>query len=282
MQFDRTKLIQIGAALLVALLAAVFGLNGGGGSKDAPKEAPQASLNDDATQTSPPDPTVSAYPSTKVPPTVAPSLSPPKTKSAALPVADGDFDYYLLVLAWSPTHCSSSQGGDDDMQCRSGRPYGFIMHGLWPQNERGYPQDCSTDEREVSARNMEIALKLSPSRGLVRHEWQKHGTCAGLSQSDYFATAAQAVASVKVPAAYQALAKPLMTTPDDVRDSFVAANAGLAREALAATCARNELAEVWVCLDKDLTPRACSADVRKRHCGSRRVRMLSVRGDWPR
>jgi ribonuclease T2 len=157
-----------------------------------------------------------------------------------------------------------------------------VLHGLWPQNERGWPEFCSTTEREVADANMAAALKLSPSRRLVQHEWEKHGTCAGLSQDDYFAAAALAVESVNVPKAYRAPPQPLVTTPNAVRRAFLDANRDIPDDGLSATCTRNQLAEVWVCLDKNLKPRSCSAEVRKKHCGAREVRMLSVRGDWPR
>jgi len=199
--------------------------------------------------------------------------------------ADGAFDYYVLVLSWSPTHCSSDQGRgrDDDLQCRSGRPYGFVLHGLWPQYERGYPQDCPSGEPQaVDDKLLQQMLEISPSAQLVEYEWRKHGTCAGLGQADYFAAARRAFRSISVPAAYRSPARVVTTTPDDVRAAFLSANSSLSRDALLATCRRNDLAEVWVCLGKALRPRACSKDVRDRHCGGREVRVRAVRGDWPR
>ncbi len=263
MKLDQGTLIRIGAAVVVALLVAVLGLDRGG-LPDAQKDTPTIAQSGTA-------PTVTIE-------------TPSKPASSAVPKSEGKFDYYLLVLSWSPTHCSSDagRGRDDDLQCRSGRPYGFVLHGLWPQNERGWPESCSTTERDVSNANMTEALKLSPSAELVQHEWNKHGTCAGLSQDDYFAASALAVGSVNVPKAYRAPAQPLVTTPNDVKREFLDANRAIPQDGLSATCSRNELAEVWVCLDKSLQPRSCSAEVRKKHCGARQVRMLSVRGDWPR
>ena len=52
----------------------------------------------------------------------------------------GVFDYYLLALSWSPTFCLTHQ---KDAQC-SGKGYGFVLHGLWPQYTRGgWPQSLS-------------------------------------------------------------------------------------------------------------------------------------------
>ena len=280
MRLDRQRLVQVGVAVLVAILAAVFGLSGGG-SKDAPSSGSTASINDEGPAAAPASADTSPAVAETTP---AVKASMPSASKPAVPVSTGDFDYFLLVLSWSPTHCSSDagRGRDDDLQCRSGRPYGFVLHGLWPQNERGWPEHCDSQERQVSASNMRAALKLSPSEKLVEHEWEKHGTCAGLSQDDYFAAAALAVDSVKVPAPFQAPAKPLVTTADEVRRQFLQANRGFPNDGISATCNRNELSEVWVCLDKGLQPRSCSAEVRRKHCGGRQVRMLSVRGDWPR
>jgi ribonuclease T2 len=199
--------------------------------------------------------------------------------------AEGDFDYYVLSLSWSPTHCSSdnASGRDNDLQCRSGRPFGFVLHGLWPQFERGYPEDCASDEpRRVSADIVADALKFTPSERLVQHEWAKHGTCSGLTQDDYFATAALAVESVRIPKAFKQPQQMIQTTANSVRQAFIDANSGLPPSGILVTCRRNEIAEVRVCLDKDLQPRACSKDSLKSHCGGRDARMLAVRGNWPR
>ena len=252
----------MGFATAIVIIIAGYWLGGG-----TPAEPPSLATAPEAATPTPEPPAVVAV-------EPAPSLK-----------TDADFDYYVLVLSWSPTHCASDQGRgrDDDLQCRSGRPYGFVLHGLWPQHERGYPQDCPTEEpRRVADDILAEVLEISPSEQLVQHEWRKHGTCAGLSQADYFAAAATAFRSVAVPSAYRAPKSAVSTTPDDVRDAFLAANTGLVREAVAATCRRNDFAEVWVCLDKTLSPRACSKEVRARHCGDRRVRMRAVRGDWPR
>jgi len=271
MQFDQRMIVRFVLAATVIVAGLVQWLNSG----------PQTHV-----PPSVPLPTTTAAPA--APATADDERSPVEARREApasgLPVSQGDFDYYVLVLSWSPTHCSSNagRGRDDDMQCRSGRPYGFVLHGLWPQNERGYPQACDTDQpHEVTAENMARALKISPSKDLVQHEWEKHGTCSGLSQDDFFVSEIAAYASVKVPSADKLPVEPMRTTPDEVREAFLKENPALMPENVSATCSRNELAEIWLCLDKSLQPRACSAEVRKRHCGARHVRMRAVRGDWP-
>jgi ribonuclease T2 len=275
-QFDQKTMVRVGAAIVVFVVAALFKVLSGGG--DLPISSSPATRTADELPAPPP-----LGPDSPQPTAEARDALTAGSASAAPPISHGDFDYYVLVLSWSPTHCSSDagQGRGNDMQCRSGRPFGFVLHGLWPQNEHDYPQACETSERDVSSENMSRALKVAPSETLVRHEWEKHGTCSGLSQDDFFSTAISAYSSVALPASYKLPAQPIETTPDDVRDAFLATNPQLAEEDVSATCSRNDLAEVWVCLDKSLHPRACSNEVRKRHCGGRHVRMLATRGDWP-
>ena len=212
-------------------------------------------------------------------------------KPAAVPgphglkAATGDFDFYVLSLSWSPTYCASdaSAGRDGDVQCRSGRPYGFVLHGLWPQYERGYPENCASSEpRDVPDDVVSEVMKIAPSPKLVQHEWEKHGTCTGLSQIEYFASAAKALQSVKVPKDLRQPQDVVRITADELRDAFLAENSSLEKKDILVTCRRNDIGEVRVCLDKELHPRACSAETLKSHCGRRQARMLAVRGNWPR
>src|SRR5262249_22498074 len=54
----------------------------------------------------------------------------------------GEFDYYVLSLSWSPSFCETAGGNNARrLQC-GGRPYSFVVHGLWPQYERGFPESC--------------------------------------------------------------------------------------------------------------------------------------------
>src|SRR5215471_18018763 len=60
--------------------------------------------------------------------------------------APGEFDYYVLSLSWSPSYCEEAEergntGRSQQIQC-GGRPFSFVVHGLWPQYERGYPEYC--------------------------------------------------------------------------------------------------------------------------------------------
>jgi ribonuclease T2 len=173
----------------------------------------------------------------------------------------GDFDYYVLSLSWSPQHCASRPPTGSDRQCAGPRRYGFVLHGLWPQYEKGYPQTCATGA-QVSSTTVDSLLDIMPSPQLVRHEWSKHGACSGLPPAAYFAAARGAFTSVKIPAAYTAPSDAFQTSTTAIEQAFVSANPGLAPEDVAVLCNGKFLQEVRVCLDKDLHVRRCGRDVR--------------------
>lgn len=173
----------------------------------------------------------------------------------------GDFDYYVMALSWSPTYCADngSQGGGSqggDPQCNGARPYAFVLHGLWPQHNRGWPQYCATGGRSWVP---DRTIDAMPSRRLIINEYKKHGTCSGLKPEAYYDLSRRAFDSVKIPARYQRPRDALRVSPGEVVDDFVKANPDLRPEMIAVTCDRR-LRELRVCFDRDLKPRACGGN----------------------
>lgn len=173
----------------------------------------------------------------------------------------GEFDYYVLTLSWSPGYCASPAGARDTFQCAQGKRFAFVVHGLWPQYERGYPQYCAAGSK-VSDEIVRQMLPSMPSARLIQHEWDRHGVCSGLSQSEYFKTIERAFSGVKVPDEYKAPIKQINVSTEAIRRKFVAANPGMSENAINLTCGGRFLSEVRVCLTKDLKLRPCSSEVR--------------------
>ncbi len=188
----------------------------------------------------------------------------------------GDFDYYVLVLSWSPSYCEAEGDRADRFQCDGGRPYHFVVHGLWPQYERGWPQYCPTTRSQPPESLVRSMLDIMPSPGLVRHEWEKHGTCAGLSIDGYFETLRDAREQVKIPPAFEGIDDYVMVSPGDVETAFRTANPGIAADAIAVTCDRRRLREVRICMTKSLQYRACE-EIDRRSCRLDRAVMPPVR-----
>lgn len=175
----------------------------------------------------------------------------------------GRFDYYVLSLSWSPQHCAGPAGERDDMQCAGPRPYAFVLHGLWPQYERGFPRACG-DAGRLSPALVHGMLDVMPSPALVRHEWATHGVCSGLAAPAYFDAARRAFAAVTIPDRFRAPVREVYAAPRAVERDFLRANPSLTAAGVAVLCSGRYLQEVRVCLDRDLRPRPCGADVRDR------------------
>ncbi len=168
----------------------------------------------------------------------------------------GKFDYYLLTLSWSPEHCAEVPG--DKIQCEGEKHYGFVVHGLWPQYNKGYPDSCSTTPAVPEAVVQEI-LPIMPSEKLIQHEWEKHGTCSGEKVGDYFNLIRNTFQTIKIPDAYANPSRPINTTAASIRQQFQAANPNLQ---MAVACKGAYLQEVRLCFDKEMRPKTCSSGVR--------------------
>ena len=194
--------------------------------------------------------------------------------------APGEFDFYVLALSWSPTFCESSKErapSRADPQC-NGRPFAFIVHGLWPQYEQGFPSYCQVPAERLDRATVGSALELMPSPRLVFREWDRHGTCSGLTPHAYFEAVRKARAVVKIPSDYLAPAEPLSVSPDDVAAAFMKANPRLPRTAMAVACDTSRLTEVRVCMAKDFTFHDC-ADVASRACKRDKIAMPAVHAE---
>ncbi len=196
-------------------------------------------------------------------------LSVPATEAA-------DFDFYVLALSWSPDYCAAN-GARDTQQCRPGKNLGLVLHGLWPQNNNGYPSSCSSEKLPAAVKA--TFAGLYPSDALFEHEWSKHGTCSGLNPEGYLALSKRLKESVVVPARFQAPERPVRQTTSEFRRSLVAANSALSESALEIFCSDSGrfLKEIFVCFTREGRPRACSPELHNRASRSCRQPSILVR-----
>lgn len=195
----------------------------------------------------------------------------------------GDFDYYALVLSWSPSFCLSGNGAHEgDPQCGTSRPYAFVMHGLWPQFDVRWPEDCdvggaSTTVPPDLARSM---LDIMPSDKLVQHEYEKHGTCSGLDMGAYFLMARRLFTSIRIPPKYVNLPNELQVPLETLRGDLLAANPQLRPGMIAVDCDKHgRLVEVHVCYSKAGEPQECGRnEVQAKMCRQDTISMPPVRG----
>ena len=188
----------------------------------------------------------------------------------------GDFDFYVLSLSWSPGFCATGGDAKGRDQCRRGADIGFTVHGLWPQYDHGFPSDCrgrTTPPQDALA----ITDGLYPDRGLARYEWRRHGTCSGLSASEYFTAVKGARNAVTIPPPFKDPHGDQTLSPIEVEHDFLAANPRLHPGMVAAVCRNGTLNEMRVCFTKDLKDFQVCPEVVRGRCRDASLSVPAVR-----
>ncbi len=117
----------------------------------------------------------------------------------------GQFDYYALALSWSPTHCSTPKAKTTRCSARA------VTAAVTPSCCMGCGRSTRTAILRAAASRqrpfvpqpvIDNVLDIMPSKGLVIHQYRKHGTCSGLSPDAYFKLARRLFESIKIPARF--------------------------------------------------------------------------------
>ena len=171
----------------------------------------------------------------------------------------GEFDYYVLSLSWSPNWCQLEGNARQSEQCEE--DHGWILHGLWPQFHRGYPSYCRTIERAPSRGMTADMADIMGTSGLAWHQWKKHGTCTGLSATDYYALSREAYGRITRPAVFRKLDQSVKLPVRVVEQAFLKDNPQIEPDGLTVTCRDGHIQEARICLSRDLAPVPCGQDV---------------------
>jgi ribonuclease T2 len=193
----------------------------------------------------------------------------------------GKFDFYVLSLSWAPTFCEASfeRAPDQALPPECGqRAVPFVVHGLWPQYDAGFPEFCQQPAPRLDRSVVSSMLDLMPAPRLIFNEWDRHGTCSGLSSHAYFGTVRKARALVKIPDDYMEAAREITVAPAEVGDAFVKANPGLTRASVAVACDAKRLTEVRICVGKDLQFHDCP-EVEQHSCRREQIVMPPLHGE---
>ncbi|MEO0667174.1 MAG: ribonuclease T2 [Pseudomonadota bacterium] len=188
----------------------------------------------------------------------------------------GAFDYYVLSLSWSPNWCALDGDARGSDQCDTRHDHGWILHGLWPQYHRGYPEYCATTERPPSRAMTRDMADIMGTAGLAWHQWKKHGVCSGLSPSAYYALSREAYGRVVRPPVFRKLDKPVRLPASVIEEAFLQANPDIEPDGVTITCRNGHIQEARICLSRDLTPVPCGQDV-VRDCSAKDALFTPVR-----
>ncbi|WP_299784704.1 ribonuclease T2 [uncultured Marivita sp.] len=173
----------------------------------------------------------------------------------------GEFDYYVLSLSWSPTWCALEGDARRSPQCEDDADFGWVMHGLWPQYDRGWPSYCPTTERNPSRAMTRDMADIMGTPGLAWHQWNKHGVCSGLSATDYYAVSREAYGTINRPEIFRQLDKAIKLPAAVVEEAFLKANPQLDPDMITITCKQGRIQEARICLSRSLEPVTCGRDV---------------------
>jgi ribonuclease T2 len=195
-------------------------------------------------------------------------------------VTDTRDGYLVLAVSWTPSWCAAEGDARGDDRCDRGAGTGWLVHGLWPQNDDGtWPEFCDSPHAAPS-RNLTRGMEdIMGSAGLAAYQWRKHGSCSGLSPEAYFQATRAAFAAIRLPAA-EALSRAGQDTrlrPDALLDRLRRDNPAIEADMAIATCQGGMLREVRVCLSHDLTPVRCDDVVLGRECRADTTRLPAIR-----
>lgn len=175
--------------------------------------------------------------------------------------ADPPSHFYVLAVSWSPSFCAAEGIDANRRQCGARPGFGYVVHGLWPQFEEGWPEFCEPGSEEwVPDGIVADMLDIMPSPGLIGHQWRKHGSCSGLPQEDYFALTRRAFERVALPEPDSPRVR-----PREFAGAVASVNDGLGEDGFAVTCDGEFLREIRICMRGDLAFRACP-EVAARSC----------------
>lgn len=173
----------------------------------------------------------------------------------------GEFDYYVLSLSWSANWCALEGDARQSPQCDAAADFGWVLHGLWPQYESGYPANCRTSQRPPNRSQTAEMADIMGTSGLAWYQWNKHGVCADLPAEDYFALARAAYDRVIRPSVLRRIDRSITLPATLIQEAFLRDNPDLSADQITITCKQGYIQEARICLTRDLAFRTCGADV---------------------
>ncbi len=165
---------------------------------------------------------------------------------------------YTLSLSWSPEYCRGRETRAADRQQCSGRSgsFGMVVHGLWPEGSRSWPQWCAAGT-QPRPQDLKPNMCLSPSAALLARQWAKHGSCMARRPATYFKVTRILWDGLAMPD-FDRISREDGLTAGTIRTRFVDANPGWKASAVGVKLnSRGWLEELRLCYDKRFMPKAC-------------------------
>lgn len=180
---------------------------------------------------------------------------PRRTPSPTTPITG-----YTLALSWSPEFCKPRKGARSHaFQCggASGH-FGLVVHGLWPDQGRSWPQWCGASGA-ITPADLRQNMCMMPSARLIARQWAKHGSCMAKRPQTYLNVTRILWQSLQIPD-YDAISREQGLTAGRIRSAFAAENPGWPETAIAVRLnQRGWLEEIRLCYSRRFRPVRCAA-----------------------
>jgi ribonuclease T2 len=166
---------------------------------------------------------------------------------------------YVLAFSWQPAFCETA-ASKPECKSQTADRYDashFSLHGLWPQPgtnvycgiaEAERAKDSNGRWRDLDAPLIENPLwqdvqRIMPGArsSLHKHEWIKHGTCAGVDINRYFARSLQLLEAINASGLQQLFVDNTGRTlsAEDIRTTFSQSFGEGAGDRLRVSCKRD-------------------------------------------
>lgn len=168
---------------------------------------------------------------------------------------------YILSLSWSPEFCRTRKDSRRHARQCSGRggSFGLIVHGLWPQGQRSWPQWCAARSTRPTGAQLARQMCVQPSTSLAMRQWAKHGSCLVDRPDLYFRITRILHRSLDWPD-LDRLSREDGLTAGRIREAWIEANTNWRREMISVQLnERGWLEELRLCYGRDWLPTACKA-----------------------
>ncbi|MEL7446364.1 MAG: ribonuclease T [Pseudomonadota bacterium] len=166
---------------------------------------------------------------------------------------------YTLALSWSPEFCKPREGQSAHAtQCSgdNGR-FGLIVHGLWPDGARGWPQWCPS-RNTLTPIEVRRNMCMMPSTRLISRQWAKHGSCMTRKPETYFKVTRILWESLRIPD-YDRISREDGLTAGRIRQALADANGRHVQPSHIGVKlnSRGWLQEIRLCYGNDFMPKRC-------------------------
>lgn len=174
--------------------------------------------------------------------------------------------YYTLSISLAPALCKLHPENRELRICQEG--YSVIVQGYWPEREDGRKvQNCSRENPELSPVQERVLEKLMPDDPMRAKEWQKHGSCTGMTAREYFRALMSSANRLRLPSQINSEGKDQVMDRNHLVAEIIKLNSGLPEKGVYLRCNGQDnnaqlLTELRVCYKPNGQFTECSTSFR--------------------